>query len=258
MTSGTDFVFLRKRNIMRTLATLFTLFILVSCQKTTIEKETKFKTIMLRAQGQVETTPDMASFRVRLKCLKNSVSASKKCLVDKSNMLNSELLGFGIKQVDILTTAVEMDKRYRWKNRSQIFMGYESVTSMIVTIKSMDSLANVYSALLENKNIYLDRLTYTHSKLDSLKNKAHLVALRNADILAEELMKELPETEKELLKIGNVAIEASLPTTKNQSREGAYMIAEAEYSMKVIKDNIPINYGIVKVDATLFVEYQIQ
>ncbi|NNJ89003.1 MAG: SIMPL domain-containing protein [Eudoraea sp.] len=243
---------------MKTLTSFFAVILMISCQTTNTDNPPKFKTILLRVQGQVETVPDIAAFRVQLKCLKNSVMASKECLVDKSNELQDQLIGYGIHQEDILTSAVELDKRYRYRNRAYIFIGYESVTTMTVTTKSMESLANIYSALLENKNLNLDRLSFTHSKLDSLHKKAHLVALENANLLADELLLKLPETEKELLKIGNVAIKASNHATDNIVEESVLLNTEADYMTERVSDVVAINNGLIKVYATLFVEYQIQ
>lgn len=72
-------------------------------------------------------------------------------------------------------------------------------------------------------------------------------------ILADKLLEGLPETKREILKIGNVEIAASLPEARNMR----YQQDGLEESQSANAAAIAINKGTVKVSATLFVEYQI-
>ncbi|MDX5443627.1 MAG: SIMPL domain-containing protein [Hymenobacteraceae bacterium] len=236
---------------------IFVLFLIVfaGCQsKPTVEKA-KFKTIMIRSVGEAETLPDEATFYINLSCLDKSVKDSKQCLVDKSNALNKKLLAFGINKDDILTTAVNLEKSYTWQKNSRVFEGYNSSTSVFVTVKNIDKLDEIYTELLENSNLQLGGLSYTHSKLDSLKNEAYLDALQKANVLADKLLTGIPENDKEILKIGNVEISASLPETREAKYEADVALQEASV---VGSRAIAISKGTVRIQATLFVEYQIR
>ena len=229
---------------------------LVSCQTDSTLAPSKFKTIMIKSVGEVEALPDVATFHINLNCLQKSVKVSKQCLVDKSNELNSKLLSFGIKQDDILTTSVNMNKSYTWRNNSQVFEGFNSSTTIHVTLRDINKLDQIYTELLENRNLDLNGLAYSHSKIDSLKNDAYVDALKKSDILADKLLAELPSSEKEILKIGNVEISASMPESnqlREQEQEG-YAVAEVAAQNR----SIAISKGTVLVKATLFVEYQIK
>src|SRR5688572_4693613 len=184
------------------------LLALASCQSDGTRLDSKHKTLMIKAAGEIETVPDMATFRIQLSCLKSTIGASKQCLVDKSNALNKKLLGFNIDPKDILTTAVDLQKSYEWRRNSQVFTGYNSATTLIVTVRNLDNLDRIYTELIENQNLEIGNLAYSHSKLDSLKNEAYMKALRNSNVLADRLLTELPEKKKEILKIGNIAISA--------------------------------------------------
>ncbi|GAA0870904.1 hypothetical protein GCM10009117_00490 [Gangjinia marincola] len=120
-------------------------------------------------------------------------------------------------------------------------------------MKNIDDLAEMYTKLLEDKNLNLSGLSYEHSKLDSLKNQAYLKALKKADLLAEELVQQLPESSKEVLKIGNTKLTASHPQSQPSYN---YEMIEEEVS-KVQNRSVAINPGMISVYATLFVEYQI-
>jgi uncharacterized protein YggE len=241
---------------MKKILGLLIAVMLVSCQSDPTLTPAKFKTIMIKSFGEVETLPDVATFHINLNCLQKSVKASKQCLVEKSNELNSKLLSLGIKQDDILTTSVNMNKSYTWRNNSQVFEGYNSSTTIHITLQEIDKLDQIYTELLENRNLDLGGLTYAHSKIDSLKNEAYVDALKKANTLADKFLVELPASKKEILKIGNIEISASLPES-NQSREvDGYAVAEAAVATQ--NRSIAISKGTVLVTATLFVEYQIK
>ena len=78
--------------------------------------------------------------------------------------------------------------------------------------------------------------------------------MEKSAVLTDKLLEKLPETTKEILKIGNVAISASLPEPRNQKfLEQNEVAADATSN-----SSIAISKGTVKVNATLYVEYQIK
>lgn len=233
------------------------LIMLAGCQSQESRLQTKHKTIMIKAAGEVETLPDLATFRIQLSCLKPTITASKQCLVEKSNALNKKLLGFNIDKKDILTTSVDLHKGYEWRNNSRVFTGYNSATTMIITVRNLDNLDRIYTELIENQNLEIGNLAYSHSRLDSLKNEAYLKALRNSKVLADRLLTELPEKKKEILKIGNVAISASLPEPREEHQNLAYEAAPVGVSTQANR-SISVSKGTVLVNAELFVEYLIK
>ena len=239
---------------MKQIIAIFFLLVIVSCQNNSTIEPSKFKTIMIKSYGEIETLPNMATFHIDLNCLDKSIKTSKKCLVDKSNELHDKLQTFGIHKDDILTTSVDMNKSYTWRNNSSVFEGYRSSTTIFITVRNIDKLDEIYTELLENRNLDLGGLSYSHTELDSLKNEAYVNALEKSGKLSDKLIEQIPESKKEILKIGNIEITASLP----ESNESKY---EAEYDMEeVVSKNksIAISKGTVKVTATLYVEYQIK
>lgn len=253
---GTGFGLTTKMKFMRTLTLLLTFMLLAGCSVGNTQTLTVPKTILLSSVGEIETLPDMATFRANLNCLETNLLASKTCLEEKSNALSEQLKGFGIASKDILTTAVELNKKYRWDDGEQIFIGYESSTSIVVTVRSMDSLSMIYSKLMENENLNLGGLAYSHTDMDGLKNKAHADALVKAHALAEVLLAQMPETKKEIIRISNVAPEVSYPM--NDLQRNTMMSVESDMNMKGASADVAVNLGTLKVRALLYVEYRIQ
>jgi uncharacterized protein YggE len=235
------------------LALCLMLVAITSCQmNSNTTNSTKLKTIMIESVGKVETMPNEASFYINLSCLDKSVTTAKECLVKQSNELMSKLLAHGIKQEDIQTNSVSLDKSYTWTNNTRVFEGYRSSTSMHVKMRDLNKLDVIYTDLLENEKLELGGLTFSHSDMDNLKNDAYVNALKKADILADKLLTELPEKNKEVLKIGNVQITSSNPVAQEQ-RNMMYAKAEASDA-----GSVAISAGKIKVEATLYVEYQIK
>ncbi len=243
-----------KNRPMRTMTILLAFLLIAGCRVGSTQIQTPPKTIMLKSIGEIETLPDMASFRANLSCLEATVLASKECLVEKSNALTDQLKGFGIAPRDILTTNVELNKKYRWDDGKQVFIGYESSTSIVVTVRSMDSLSMIYSTLLENENLNLGGLSYSHSDIRGLENKAYLDALSKVNALADELLSQLPETEKEITRISNVTPEISYPVNDVQRNT----MMSVEMDMKQGSGDIAFNTGTLKIRALLYVEYRIR
>jgi uncharacterized protein YggE len=216
------------------------------------QSDTPLKTIVLRSAGEVETLPDMATFRINLSCLKASVKAAKNCLVEQSNTLSDQLLASGIEKDDILTTSVTLNKSYTWQNNSRVFEGYKSATSLQVKVRDLDALDEVYTELLETRNLDLSGLSYDHSQMDSLRNQAYINALKKAHALADTLLSELPESGKEILKISNVHIASSSPYRQRSAQ--TMMMADS----KAAEQSVAIHTGTIKVTATLYVEYRIR
>jgi len=227
------------------------LSVVSGCQKK-VESDSTLKTILVRSVGEVEALPDEAKFQVSLSCLDRSVKASKNCLVTKSNELIARLESLGIQKRDILTTTVSLDKSYTWRANSSVFEGYRSATSLVVTVKNIESLDEIYTELLENRNLELSGLSYSHSKMDSLNNEAYAIALKKSGALADKLLEALPEDEKEVFRIANVEINSTAPRLR-----GTVGDATSEQASPVANRSIGISSGTVKVEATLFVEYQI-
>src|SRR5690606_29866880 len=121
-----------------------------------------------------------------------------------------------------------------------------------VKVRDLNKLDVIYTDLLENEKLELGGLTFSHSDMDNLKNDAYVNALKKADILADKLLTELPEKNKEVLKIGNVQITSSNPVAQEQRN---MMYAKAEMSDA---GSVAISAGKIKVEATLYVEYQIK
>jgi uncharacterized protein YggE len=239
---------------MKLIATLFALSAVLFFQACNSGGADKHKIILLKSTGEVAVKPNEASISITLECNDMNIKNSKDCLITKSNKLNEDLLKFGIKQKDILTTAINQYKNYNWENNSNVFTGYKSSMTTLVTIRDFKILENLYAGLLTNENITVGNLSYSHSNMDSLNNLAYQNALDKSNVLAEQLLKKMDKSEKEILRIANI----DLPSVQDDNNEyiGKQKVLLAESNAN--SADININSGTVYVYQTLVVEYKIK
>ncbi|MCB0737415.1 MAG: SIMPL domain-containing protein [Bacteroidetes bacterium] len=241
-------------------ATLFsilaTAILFISCQNQNPVKKMRVKTMHLNAAGEVTVEPDEASISITLSCVDNDINRSKSCLLEKSDELNALLAEHKIDKKDIVTTRLNQNKDYEWKNGSYQFVGYNSSVSTHVTFHDFEKLETIYSLLLSNENISVGDLRFGHSKMDSLENVAYQNAVDEANLLADKLLAKMPETEKEILRIGNVQL-----STSSTENDGLYNLKafDDNYAQNARKDkSIKINTGDLMLSKTIFVEYSIK
>lgn len=145
----------------------------------------------LDASGEIEVEPDMARFRVMVSCIEKHSSASKFCLKNEIDEVFDILSELYIGPKDYHSSKVSLDKEYQWENKIRVFTGYRSSMSISVTVRDLEKLGDLLGRLMEQKNLSISGLSYSHSKTEQLKIDAHLKALDNAQRLAESIKNQI-------------------------------------------------------------------
>ena len=215
-------------------------------------QDTNLKTIVLKSNGSVQVKPDEASASITIKCINKNIEAANECLVKESASLKSILVGLGIEEKDILTTQVNLNKSFVWRNNSNVFDGYNASTAVNVTVRDLAIISNFYTELLTHDKFIISSLSYHHSDYETLKKQAYLNALENSNSLAKDILAKLPETSKEIMQVSNVEIKASSgPSFERKS------LQFSEISNDSANAGISITVGNMVIEQTLFVEYRI-
>jgi len=230
---------------MKRLSIILSVIILISCNT-----EKNYKTILLKSSGIVEVAPDEASLSLNLSCVDKNIEQAKSCLLNISSRLNEDLINFKIRKEDILTTNVNLNKDYVWINNSNIFNGYLASTTTRVKIRDLTILDEVYTRLLSNENLAIGSLTYNHSRLDSINEVAYLIALENANKLADKILSRLPEKNKAITQISNFEISRS----KISPEPG--LMKNEEFAVQD-QSQLTVNIGNMIAEKALFVEFKI-
>jgi uncharacterized protein len=230
---------------MKRISIILSVILLISCNP-----EKDYKTILLKTSGIVEVAPDEASLSLNLSCVDKNIEQAKACLVSISSKLNEDLLNFGIKKEDILTTNVNLNKDYVWINNSNIFNGYLASTTTRVKIRDLTILEEVYTKLLSNEKLTIGSLTYNHSRLDSINEVAYLNALDNANKLADKILSRLPEKNKAITQISNFEI------TRSEINPEPNLRKLEEFEVQD-QNQLTVNIGNMIAEMHLYVEFKI-
>jgi uncharacterized protein YggE len=230
---------------MKRLSIIMSVILLISCNP-----EKNYKTILLKTSGFVEVAPDEASLSLNLSCVDKNIEQAKTCLLNISSRLNEDLINFKIRKEDILTTNVNLNKDYVWINNSNIFNGYLASTTTRVKIRDLTILDEVYTKLLSNENLTIGSLTYNHSRLDSINEVAYLIALENANKLADKILSRLPEKNKAITQISNFEITRSEIIPEPDLRKN-------EESAVKYQSPLTVNIGNMIAEKALYVEFKI-
>jgi len=213
------------------------------------ETTENYKTILLKTTGSVEIEPDEASIRIQLNCVDKDISTAKNQLIKKADMLYASLKKHGINDKDILTTRVDMNKDYTWKNNTYVFKGYKASTTTNVKVRDLKILEDLYPELLSNEQLTVGGLSYQHSKMDSLNEVAYLNALEKAKTLADKIISTLPEQNKVITQISNIEITKSGNTNERKLKG----LQESEIN----RSAMTINVGNMIAQKQLYVEFKI-
>ncbi len=230
---------------MKRLSIILSVIMLISCNP-----EKNYKTILLKTNGIVEVAPDEASLTLNLSCVDKNIEQAKTCLLTISSRLNEDMINFKIMEEDILTTNVNLNKDYVWINNSNIFNGYLASTTTRVKIRDLRILDEVYTKLLSNENLTIGSLTYNHSKLDSINEVAYLIALENANKLADKILSRLPEKNKAITQISNFEI------TRSEINPEP-VLRNLEKSVVQDQSQLTVNIGNMIAEKALYVEFKI-
>ena len=230
---------------MKRISIILSVILLTSCNP-----EKDYKTILLKASGIVEVAPDEASLSLNLSCVDKNIEQAKTCLLSISSRLNEDLINFGIKKEDILTTNVNLNKDYVWINNSNIFNGYLASTTTRVKIRDLTILDEVYTKLLSNEKLTIGSLTYNHSRLDSINEVAYLIALENANKLADKILSRLPEKNKAITQISNFEI------TRSEINPEPTLRKLEEFEVQD-QSQLTVNIGNMIAEKHLYVEFKI-
>jgi len=238
-----------KKNILGILLLLFAISSCGTRSERIVERLSK--KITLNSTGNLSVKPDEANLTIKLKCLYKNIQKSKTCIVNESEKFNSFLLGYGIEVDDIITTSINISKKYEWRlNKKNIFLGYLATMTSSITIRDLSILEEIYTELFENENISIGNLYFSHSKIDSLNNEAYLIALDNANNLADDLIKKMKMKKLEVINIENISFENNQNYYFNENISNNYFESDSR------PNKIKINNGIMNINRKLIVEYK--
>ncbi|RTQ50938.1 DUF541 domain-containing protein [Hymenobacter gummosus] len=171
---------------MRLLLCLGGLLALSSCAPQTTTTA-PVRQIKVSGYGTVTAYPDLAEITVEVSFTKPRL---KDATVETQAVVEQVIAAsrpFINKPEDLRVSHVSTNKEYDYVREKQVFVGFEATQSLTVQLADLNRLEAYMEALLQTRISRIKSLTYDHSRADSLRREAHMIALRNALKSADKL-----------------------------------------------------------------------
>jgi len=206
----------------------------------------------IRATGEIDLVPDMASVTVNISCIYKDIAASNECARKNIDTLFALFDKHKISKDDYHSSRVNLEKSYSWRNNSNIFDGYRSSSTIGVEFKDIEVMGQVITKMMGMKNAEVSGLNYSHSKIDALTNDAYLKALGNAGKLAEDFRQELKGESVRVLEVSNIDNKFRTSVSKG------FLKREAVSNFSDAAPAIQINPGMLKLVKDVYVLYSVE
>jgi uncharacterized protein YggE len=92
---------------------------------------------------------------------------------------------------DVRVSSTSSNKDFTYINNKEVFNGFNSTQSVTVRINNLQRLSPYVEELLATKINRIKGLSYGHSKADSLRREAHVLALADAIKTADKMCEAL-------------------------------------------------------------------
>ena len=207
----------------------------------------------ISATGEIELIPDMASVAVNIACTNKDITVSNECARKNIDKLFALFDEYKISKEDYHSSRVNLEKSYRWRNNSNIFVGYLSSSTISVVFKDIEVMGQVITKIMGMRNAEVSGLNYSHSKIDELTNDAYLKAMSNAKELAEDFRQELLGESVRVLEVSNIdnKFRTSVDRGVLEKRAVANYVADSAPA-------IQINPGMLKLVKNVYVLYSVE
>jgi uncharacterized protein YggE len=202
--------------------------------------------------GEVQVSPDIVSLAVEVvNTHKSPVSAS----ADTRKAVNA-VLAAARKTVpnpnDLQTTRISINPEYEWTEGKRKFRGYVASQTIEITLRELPRLDSLLEHLNKSPFTTLGNLEFRHSKADSLKREARVLAIRNAAVNAKSLCAAAGRACDELVGARADGAMSGGPGPVNMEFKGARMMAADAGSA------MPVLPGQLKFSASVEADYRLK
>lgn len=175
------------------------LLLLNSCnQEQTKNHETQLPRFLeASGLGVIKTVPDQVEFVIEAEATKPRLKDAFEEVAQTINRVDSICRGYVQESWQVRTSHLSSNKAFEWNNRKREFIGYEASQTIEVTLMQMDKFGELTEKVLGSSVSGISDMEFSHSRQDSLRREAELIALADAKAtalrMAERLGVELGE-----------------------------------------------------------------
>lgn len=162
------------------------------------------RTISVSGSGQVTFVPDMVTLTISVSNTNPTLNESLLQTKETVSTVLTTCKKHGIEESDIKTGYVITEKAYRYLNNGdEVFKGYSAKQSVQITYHNLSNFEVFSKDLLSLKIKSIEEARFSHSKLSQYVAEANLLALDDARISAEQLVRRAGEKMGNIMSISN-------------------------------------------------------
>ena len=159
--------------------------------------------------GQVTAYPDQAEVTVEASFVKPRLKDATAEVQGVIGDVLTTIRPFVASRQDVKTSFVSTNKEYKYVNDKEVFAGFEATQSLTVRLSDLTKLEDFMEKLLATRISRIQRLSYSHTRADSLQQQAQLIALRNSLKSADKLCAELGKKRGAVLQVTEAGSDSS-------------------------------------------------
>lgn len=159
----------------------------------TYAKYTNPNTITITGIGEIQSVPNISTinFTVRETSVNDNTKSLQEGVAKKANAVFAKLKELGIEEKDIKTSNYSVNPKYDYSNGRSNIVGYEASQSVDIKIRNTENVSKVLDILAGEKVTEIYGPNFEVDDIQSVKDEARDIAIKDAKEKANNLAKAL-------------------------------------------------------------------
>jgi uncharacterized protein YggE len=221
--------------------------------------------INIQGNAKITVVPDIATFFIGASSISNDVDSAILNCKSATLKLNEIIAKYKIKSQDIKSDKLTVSDNYEFIEGKRVRTGCKVLKTYKITYRNLSTLDQFLLEAVSYGSNEIDRISFEHSKIDSLKRAVIALAIDDAHVLGIKM------AEKSNVKLGEPIVISNVDP-KSFSYENVFVditaIPEPKFvkggaiagSTKVnstLKELFTINIGTIDITNSVYVTYSI-
>ncbi len=170
--------------------------ILLLCSSLCAWAQNERPLITVSGQAEINVTPDMAVFNLRVGTLDKDLAKSKALNDEKVRKTLVMAKDYGIAPEDVQTNYISVETSFTdyEAGKPRVFLGYAVSKKIVLTLRDMSRIESLLSDVIKAGVNQVDGIDFRTTKIRQHKDRARQMAIRAAQEKAIALTKEIGQT----------------------------------------------------------------
>jgi uncharacterized protein YggE len=212
--------------------------------------------VYVEGSAEIEVEPDMMTFSLSIQTQDLDLAKAKTDVDARSNILIDACKKFGIKPVDIATSALNIRPEYDYRDQQRVFAGNHVSRQVDINLRDLKKYPEMMKALVDAKVSETINTALTVSDKKALEDKAQVTAMADAKARAQRLAASQGKTLGEPWSISEFNTRGNDRWELHANRQLMGASAKNVAEMSMARDGAePFEPGVMKLTAQVYVVY---